>query len=65
MIGRRGLAGLLAGLALVAGPARANCRLGAIAELPITMHGTQPIAPAKIDGQDVSFLVDTGPSSAR
>jgi predicted aspartyl protease/Flp pilus assembly protein TadD len=45
-----------------ASPARAAdvCQLEKLAELPVTMEGTQPRVHAKINGQDVTFLVDTG-----
>ena len=60
MIRWRRLAGLLLGMTLAAGPVQAKCRLDVMGELPVTMHATQPIAPASINGRDVSFLVDTG-----
>jgi predicted aspartyl protease/tetratricopeptide (TPR) repeat protein len=37
-----------------------SCQLAQLAELPVTMVGTRPTVPGKINGQDVSFLVDTG-----
>lgn len=37
-----------------------TCRLLQLAELPVTMEGTQPRVHAKINGQDLTFLVDTG-----
>ena len=41
-------------------PALAGCKLGLIAELPVSMAGTRPMAPAKINGHDVQFMVDSG-----
>lgn len=64
----------LAGLALLlgAGPASAACQIGRVAELPITMEGMQPMTDAKVNGQNVRFMVDSGaffsvisPGSAR
>ena len=43
-----------------AGSASADCKLLKRAELPITMVGARPLAPAKINGSDVRFLVDSG-----
>jgi tetratricopeptide (TPR) repeat protein/predicted aspartyl protease len=42
------------------GVASANCTLGKIAELPVTMQGMQPLTEAKINGTAVRFLVDSG-----
>jgi tetratricopeptide (TPR) repeat protein len=55
---RWGIAGVVA--ALVAGAAQANCTVGKIAELPVTMQRFQPITDAKINGTDVRFLIDSG-----
>jgi tetratricopeptide (TPR) repeat protein len=56
------LCGLLAGLALsVASAAQAaDCQLVKVAELPVTMAGLRPLVPAKINGKDALFLVDSG-----
>ena len=53
---------LIAALGLAGGSARAaeTCSLAQLAELPVTMEGTQPTVHAKINGQDEVFLVDTG-----
>ncbi len=40
--------------------AHADCRVSTVAELPVTMNGTRPLVPAKINGIDVHFLVDSG-----
>jgi len=52
----------LAVLTLTALPfqAMADCRLGKIAELPVTMVNMQPLVFAKINGADVRFVADTG-----
>jgi predicted aspartyl protease len=54
-------AGALAGAILLAGPgaASAACSLGAFA-MPVTMLGLRPTVTAKVNGQDVTFLVDSG-----
>jgi predicted aspartyl protease/tetratricopeptide (TPR) repeat protein len=51
--------------ALAAGPALAadppKCTLGKVVELPVTMTpGLKPLVPAKINGQDVMMMVDSG-----
>lgn len=55
-----------------AAPLHAECKLAAIATLPITMQGMRPRTSAKINGFDAPFLVDSGaffsiitPGSAR
>lgn len=40
--------------------AASACKLTPLAQLPVTMQGRQPMVPAKINGQDVKFLVDSG-----
>jgi tetratricopeptide (TPR) repeat protein/predicted aspartyl protease len=40
--------------------ANVKCTLGRLAELPVTMRGLQPIVPAKINGADAPFVVDSG-----
>lgn len=37
-----------------------KCILGRVAELPVTMAGTRPLISAKIDGQEVRFVLDSG-----
>jgi tetratricopeptide (TPR) repeat protein/predicted aspartyl protease len=41
-------------------PALAACKLGRIAEFPITMEGLRPLMSAKINDHDVQFVVDSG-----
>ncbi len=50
----------LAALALAWSPAWANCELDSVAALPVTMLGMRALLPAKINGQDVQFVVDSG-----
>jgi tetratricopeptide (TPR) repeat protein/predicted aspartyl protease len=56
--------GLIAVAALAAaGPARAApaaCKLHELLHLPVTMVGTRPTVPVKINGQESRFLVNTG-----
>ncbi len=44
----------------VAGQASAACKLGRLAELPVTMVGERPVVPAQINGQDALFVADSG-----
>lgn len=50
------------GLALIgpAGPARAACTLELKAELAVSMRGTEPVTPVKVNGADLDFLIDSG-----
>ena len=49
------------GLALGAwADAGAGCKLGVVAELPVTMSNMQPIVTAKINGADANFVADSG-----
>jgi tetratricopeptide (TPR) repeat protein/predicted aspartyl protease len=58
---RRLAAGLVAaGLGLSGAPAWAKCQLVSVAALPVTMLGMRALLPAKINGQDVQFVVDSG-----
>lgn len=41
-------------------PAFAACKMAKMAELPVTMVGLVPLTDAKINGQDVRFVVDSG-----
>jgi len=52
----------LAGLALCVGTkaVSAACGVGKIGELPVTMVDMQPMTDAKINGQPVRFVVDSG-----
>src|SRR5690349_13990014 len=40
--------------------ATAGCKIGTIAELPVTMNGTRPMITAKINGEEARFIVDSG-----
>jgi tetratricopeptide (TPR) repeat protein len=37
-----------------------TCKLGRVAEIPITMSGFRPLISAKINGQDARFVLDSG-----
>jgi tetratricopeptide (TPR) repeat protein/predicted aspartyl protease len=37
-----------------------KCQIGRVAELPITMNSLRPLIPAKINGQDAKFILDSG-----
>ncbi len=41
-------------------PALAACKLGQMAELPVTMSDSKPILTAKINGEDARFVADSG-----
>ncbi|HEY2659411.1 MAG TPA: aspartyl protease family protein [Caulobacteraceae bacterium] len=43
-----------------ADPALADCKVGKIAELPVTMADMQPLAPVKVNGVEVMLLADSG-----
>jgi tetratricopeptide (TPR) repeat protein len=51
---------LLGAAALLAGGARAACRVEAMLEIPVTMTDGQPIVAARINGKDVKLLADSG-----
>jgi len=36
------------------------CRIARVAELPVTMEGTQPLVHASINGKDALFIADSG-----
>ena len=38
----------------------ADCKIGKIAELPVTMNGLRPIVTAQINGVDEQFIADSG-----
>jgi tetratricopeptide (TPR) repeat protein/predicted aspartyl protease len=42
------------------GHAAAKCKLGKLVEIPVVMNGLRPTITAKINGEDASFLVDSG-----
>jgi tetratricopeptide (TPR) repeat protein len=37
-----------------------KCQLAKVADLPITMNSLRPLIPAKINGQDAKFILDSG-----
>jgi tetratricopeptide (TPR) repeat protein len=41
-------------------PGFAACKLGKMAELPVTMSGSTPLITAKINGEDAQFIADSG-----
>ncbi len=54
-----------AALALLGGsmsgtPAFGSCKLGKMAELPVTMSGSKPLITAEINGVDARFVADSG-----
>jgi tetratricopeptide (TPR) repeat protein/predicted aspartyl protease len=61
--GRRRLrlgAALLGAALTAAGAATAACEISKLADLPVTMSGLSPLIPAKINGKDVRFILDSG-----
>jgi Aspartyl protease len=58
---RRSLVALIL-LALSGSPAAAvaTCKIGKLAELPVTMTGLKPLVHAGINGTDALFLADSG-----
>lgn len=55
------VAAALALLTLAPGGALAEpCKLGRLAELPVTMEGMRPLVHASINGQDALFIADSG-----
>lgn len=63
MIGRtRYLAALGVALAILlsTSPAFAICKLGVMADLPVTMTGLRASVPVKVEGRDTSFWLDSG-----
>ncbi|HEY5290286.1 MAG TPA: pepsin/retropepsin-like aspartic protease family protein [Caulobacteraceae bacterium] len=53
---------MVAALALLAAPlaARADCQVTEILELPVVMQGLRPTVPAKVNGADARFVLDSG-----
>jgi tetratricopeptide (TPR) repeat protein/predicted aspartyl protease len=45
---------------IFAGHAAAACKIGKIADLPVTMIGTRPMISTKINGADALFVADSG-----
>jgi predicted aspartyl protease/tetratricopeptide (TPR) repeat protein len=57
----RVLAVAAVGLAMaLAAPLSAKCAVGKIADLKVTMNGMRPMVTVGIEGQDATFLLDTG-----
>ena len=58
---RPGLVALIV-LTLSGSPTRvfATCKVGILAELPVTMTGLRPLVSAKINGSDALFIADRG-----
>src|SRR3954464_12770381 len=52
----------LAAAALVLAPAAAQaaCKVGKMADLPVTMSGLRPLISARINGVEASFIADSG-----
>jgi tetratricopeptide (TPR) repeat protein/predicted aspartyl protease len=48
------------GLLALGGPVQAECHLGRLVEIPITMLDLQPTMGAQINGAEATFLVDSG-----
>jgi tetratricopeptide (TPR) repeat protein/predicted aspartyl protease len=61
-MGLRAVLGLLAilGGSAPAAAASSACTLGKMAELPVTMRNLRPTVTAKLNGQEASFLFDSG-----
>lgn len=57
---RNGVLSLAAFLGLLAGPARADCVIGKIAELPVTVSDGRAKVAAQLNGKEVTFEVDSG-----
>jgi tetratricopeptide (TPR) repeat protein len=55
-----GLALAIFSLWIVPLPGFAGCKLGKMAELPVTMSGSAPLIAAKINGEDARFIADSG-----
>jgi hypothetical protein len=51
---------LAAAVQPVALSAESHCKLGEMAEFPITMRGLRPLMTAGINGTDVQFVLDSG-----
>lgn len=59
---RRTLLVALTVLALSGAPERAlaGCRIGELAELPVTMNAMRPLVTARINGTEAQFIADSG-----
>jgi len=53
---------VLAAFAALIAPlaARADCQVAEVLELPVVMQGLRPTVPAKVDGADARFVLDSG-----
>lgn len=51
---------LLVSLSAIPAAWAAQCKLGKLAEFPITMENLRPLMTAKINGADARFIVDSG-----
>src|SRR5882757_5560309 len=51
---------MILGLAVPPVRALAGCKLGTIADLPVTMADLRPMVTAKINGTDALFIADSG-----
>ncbi|HZC16456.1 MAG TPA: aspartyl protease family protein [Caulobacteraceae bacterium] len=51
---------LAAAFALLGFPAQAGCNLQKLPDLPVTMKGPRAIVPAKVNGANGLFIIDTG-----
>jgi predicted aspartyl protease len=47
-------------VAALSGPLYADCKLGQLAEIPVTMIGLRPTVVTQINGVDTTFMVDSG-----
>jgi predicted aspartyl protease/Flp pilus assembly protein TadD len=54
------LAALAAGAVALPASAETKCSVGQMLQLPVTMSGLRPMVPARINGHDVKFIVDSG-----
>jgi tetratricopeptide (TPR) repeat protein len=51
---------MVAAMVSVSSANAADCKLQKVVDLPVTMVGTRPTVPAKINGRDVTFIADSG-----
>ena len=54
------LATLVAGVSALPASAETKCSVGQMLALPVTMSGLRPMVPARINGREVKFIVDSG-----
>jgi len=60
IVGRALLPGCLAAAALFTEPSLGACAIAKAAELSVVVRGMRAILPVKIDGEEVSLIVDSG-----